>query len=71
MDRGDGGLQSMGSQRVGHDRVTEHTYILLSVLPPPLALLEYKLQAGRDLLCLIPLGIISVWNSVWKIFNAL
>ena len=65
-----GGLQSMGSQRAGHDWVTEHTHVLLSVLPPPLALLEYKLQAGRDLLCLIPLGIISVWNSVWKTFNS-
>ena len=51
--------------------MTEHSYILLSVLPPPLALLEYKLQVGRDLLCHIPLGIISVWNSVLKIFNAL
>ena len=66
-----GGLRSMGSQRVGHDWATEHTHVLLSVLPPPFALLESKLQAGRDLLCLIPLGIISVWNSVWKIFNSL
>ena len=32
MDRGDGGLQSMGSQRVRHDLATEHTHTALQGL---------------------------------------